>query len=85
MPLPPCVAQTQPPLANNPHADSHIPQPLMNLQPQVEEILLARTIYVKKLIEECNNSDDTARLLKVLKDLCFCQSLVSRFGLAVRR
>jgi ubiquitin carboxyl-terminal hydrolase 9/24 len=36
----------------------------MSLQPQVEEILLARTIYVKKIIEEANASDDTARLLK---------------------
>ncbi|KAK7089931.1 ubiquitin carboxyl-terminal hydrolase 9X-like isoform X2 [Littorina saxatilis] len=61
-----CVSSisNQPPLANNPYADSHCPQPLMTLQPQVEEILLARTIYVKKLIEECNNSDDTSKLLK---------------------
>ncbi|XP_025080256.1 LOW QUALITY PROTEIN: probable ubiquitin carboxyl-terminal hydrolase FAF-X [Pomacea canaliculata] len=54
----------QPPLANNPFADSHCPQPLMPIQPPVEDILFARTIYVKKLIEECNNTEDTAKLLK---------------------
>lgn len=57
--------QNQPPLANNPFADSHCPQPLMPIQPPVEDILFARTIYVKKLIEECNNTEDTAKLLKV--------------------
>ncbi|KAK6195512.1 hypothetical protein SNE40_000926 [Patella caerulea] len=31
---------------------------------QVEEMLFSRTSYVKKLIEDCNNTDDTTKLLK---------------------
>jgi hypothetical protein len=58
--------QQQPPLGGNPHAES---SQVSTLPPVVEEVLLQRTIYVKKLIEECNNSDDTAKLLKVTLSL----------------
>ncbi|XP_052214421.1 probable ubiquitin carboxyl-terminal hydrolase FAF-X [Dreissena polymorpha] len=47
------------PLAN-PYGD----QILMEIQPQVAEILIARTSYVKKLLEECNTTEDTTRLLR---------------------
>ncbi|XP_066267004.1 ubiquitin carboxyl-terminal hydrolase 9X-like isoform X4 [Branchiostoma lanceolatum] len=52
-----------PPLAN-PHGDPVCQQPIMPLQPQVHEILFVRTSYVKKLIEDCNNSEETTKLLR---------------------
>ncbi|XP_067668544.1 ubiquitin carboxyl-terminal hydrolase 9X-like [Haliotis asinina] len=58
-----CSVNGQPPLPN-PHGDQHCPQPLMEIQSQVEEVLFGRTSYVKKLIEECNNTEDTTKLLK---------------------
>jgi len=40
---------------------------LMEIQTQVAEILISRTSYVKKLLEDCNNSEDTTKLLRVSK------------------
>jgi len=48
----------------NPHGDSNLQQPLMVIQPQVAEILFGRASYVKKLIEDCNNAEETTKLLK---------------------
>ncbi|XP_052783474.1 probable ubiquitin carboxyl-terminal hydrolase FAF-X isoform X2 [Mya arenaria] len=39
-------------------------QILMEIQPQVADVLIARTSYVKKLLEDCNNSEDTTKLLR---------------------
>jgi ubiquitin carboxyl-terminal hydrolase 9/24 len=47
--------------AANPYGD----QILMPIQPQVADILISRTSYVKKLLEDCNNSEDTTKLLRV--------------------
>ncbi|XP_052271352.1 probable ubiquitin carboxyl-terminal hydrolase FAF-X [Dreissena polymorpha] len=51
--------QNQEPLPN-PYGD----QILMPIQAPVTEILIDRTSYVKKLLEDCNNSDDTTKLLR---------------------
>ncbi|KAK3094503.1 hypothetical protein FSP39_002606 [Pinctada imbricata] len=48
----------------NPHGDNQITSPLMSIQPQVTDLLYGKTGYVKKLIEDCNNSEDTAKLLR---------------------
>ncbi|KAH9509417.1 putative ubiquitin carboxyl-terminal hydrolase FAF-X [Bulinus truncatus] len=53
----------QPPLPN-PHGDPMCPKPLMTIQPPVAEILYGRSVYVKKIIEEANAVDETAKLLK---------------------
>lgn len=37
----------------------------MPLQAQVGDLLYGKTGYVKKLIEDCNNSEDTCKLLRV--------------------
>ena len=55
-----CSQANQEPLAN-PFGD----QILMEIQTQVAEILISRTSYVKKLLEDCNNSEDTTKLLRV--------------------
>ncbi|KAK3714003.1 hypothetical protein RRG08_009701 [Elysia crispata] len=47
----------------NPHGDP-IFKPLMPIQHQVAEILYGRSVYVKKIIEEANSSEETAKLLK---------------------
>ena len=57
-----CTQANQEPLAN-PFGD----QILMEIQTQVAEILISRTSYVKKLLEDCNNSEDTTKLLRVSK------------------
>ncbi|XP_053404353.1 probable ubiquitin carboxyl-terminal hydrolase FAF-X isoform X2 [Mercenaria mercenaria] len=44
----------------NPYGD----QILMPIQAQVADILISRTSYVKKLLEDCNNSEDTTKLLR---------------------
>lgn len=49
----------------NPFGDPSLPTPLMPIQQPVIEPMYGRTSYVKKLIEDCNSSDDTAKLLKV--------------------
>ncbi|KAI0214633.1 putative ubiquitin carboxyl-terminal hydrolase FAF-X [Lamellibrachia satsuma] len=50
---------------SNNHGDTSLAEPLMPIQPQVAEILFNRGSYVKKLIEECNSSEETTKLLKV--------------------
>ncbi|XP_013401949.1 probable ubiquitin carboxyl-terminal hydrolase FAF-X isoform X1 [Lingula anatina] len=45
----------------NPHGD---PSPLMPVQPLVSDLLFGRTSYVKKLIEDCNSSEETTKLLR---------------------
>ncbi|XP_070538663.1 ubiquitin carboxyl-terminal hydrolase 9X-like isoform X2 [Ptychodera flava] len=52
---------TSNPPVPNPHGDQ---QPIMPIQPQVVEILFGRASYVKKLIEDCNNQDETVKLLR---------------------
>ncbi|KAL4220567.1 putative ubiquitin carboxyl-terminal hydrolase FAF-X [Mactra antiquata] len=50
--------------SENPKPNPYGDQILMPIQPQVAEILIARTSYVKKLLEDCNNSEDTTKLLR---------------------
>ncbi|KAJ8282529.1 hypothetical protein COCON_G00050480 [Conger conger] len=52
-----------PPLPN-PYGDPNLPQPIMALQQLVAEILFVRTSYVKKIIEDCSNSEETVKLLR---------------------
>lgn len=52
-----------PPLAN-PYGDSNLAAPIMPLQQLVAEILFVRTSYVKKIIEDCSNSEETVKLLR---------------------
>ena len=49
----------------NPHGDPMCSQPIMAIQQTVADLLFSRGGYVKKLIEDCNNSDETTKLLKV--------------------
>ncbi|KAL0191889.1 hypothetical protein M9458_014587, partial [Cirrhinus mrigala] len=52
-----------PPLAN-PYGDPGLTAPIMPLQQLVAEILFVRTSYVKKIIEDCSNSEETVKLLR---------------------
>ncbi|KTG47363.1 hypothetical protein cypCar_00025077 [Cyprinus carpio] len=52
-----------PPLPN-PYGDPNITAPIMPLQQLVVDILFVRTSYVKKIIEDCSNSEDTIKLLR---------------------
>ncbi|MCJ8732517.1 hypothetical protein PDJAM_G00212330 [Pangasius djambal] len=52
-----------PPLAN-PYGDPSLTQPIMPLHQLVAEILFVRTSYVKKIIEDCSNSEETIKLLR---------------------
>ncbi|XP_057191252.1 probable ubiquitin carboxyl-terminal hydrolase FAF-X isoform X6 [Triplophysa rosa] len=52
-----------PPLPN-PYGDPNITAPIMPLQQMVVDILFVRTSYVKKIIEDCSNSEDTIKLLR---------------------
>ncbi|XP_051753215.1 probable ubiquitin carboxyl-terminal hydrolase FAF-X isoform X2 [Ctenopharyngodon idella] len=52
-----------PPLAN-PYGDPNLAAPIMPLQQLVAEILFVRTSYVKKIIEDCSNSEETVKLLR---------------------
>ncbi|KAG2456362.1 USP9X hydrolase, partial [Polypterus senegalus] len=52
-----------PPLPN-PYGDPNLSQPIMPLQQLVAEILFVRTSYVKKIIEDCSNSEETIKLLR---------------------
>ncbi|XP_071799117.1 ubiquitin carboxyl-terminal hydrolase 9X-like isoform X1 [Asterias amurensis] len=49
---------------DNPHGDNVCIQSIMPIQQQVADQLFLRGGYVKKLIEDCNNSDETTKLLK---------------------
>ncbi|XP_046903853.1 probable ubiquitin carboxyl-terminal hydrolase FAF-X isoform X1 [Hypomesus transpacificus] len=52
-----------PPLPN-PYGDPSLTAPVMPLQQLVAEILFVRTSYVKKIIEDCSNSEETVKLLR---------------------
>lgn len=56
----------------------------MVIQPQVSDYLFARTIYVKKLVEDCSDAEETAKLLKVeviFKGMLFILLIfVAQFG-----
>ena len=52
-----------PPLPN-PFGDPNISQPIMPIQQNVADILFVRTSYVKKIIEDCSNSEETIKLLR---------------------
>ncbi|XP_039770608.1 probable ubiquitin carboxyl-terminal hydrolase FAF-X isoform X4 [Ornithorhynchus anatinus] len=52
-----------PPLSN-PYGDPNLSQPIMALQQNVADILFVRTSYVKKIIEDCSNSEETVKLLR---------------------
>uniref|UniRef100_A0A8C5CNL1 ubiquitinyl hydrolase 1 n=1 Tax=Gadus morhua TaxID=8049 RepID=A0A8C5CNL1_GADMO len=52
-----------PPLAN-PYGDANLTTPVMPVQQLVAEILFVRTSYVKKIIEDCSNSEETVKLLR---------------------
>lgn len=52
-----------PPLAN-PYGEPSLAAPIMPLQQLVAEILFVRTSYVKKIIEDCSNSEETVKLLR---------------------
>ncbi|ERE73744.1 putative ubiquitin carboxyl-terminal hydrolase FAF-X isoform 2 [Cricetulus griseus] len=58
-------APGNPPLPN-PFGDPNLSQPIMPIQQNVADILFVRTTYVKKIIEEYSNSEETVKLL------CFC-------------
>lgn len=52
-----------PPLPN-PYGDANQTTPVMPVQQLVGEILFVRTSYVKKIIEDCSNSEETVKLLR---------------------
>lgn len=52
-----------PPLPN-PYGDTNLTSPVMPVQQLVAEILFVRTSYVKKIIEDCSNSEETVKLLR---------------------
>lgn len=58
---PPCSGN--PPLPN-PYGDTNLTAPVMPVQQLVAEILFVRTSYVKKIIEDCSNSEETVKLLR---------------------
>ena len=50
-----------PPLPN-PFGDPNLSQPIMPIQQNVADILFVRRSYVKKIIEDCRNSEETIKL-----------------------
>ncbi|KAL1022174.1 hypothetical protein UPYG_G00023090 [Umbra pygmaea] len=52
------------PALPNPYGDASLTAPIMPLQQLVSEILFVRTSYVKKIIEDCSNSEETVKLLR---------------------
>ncbi|XP_026874273.2 probable ubiquitin carboxyl-terminal hydrolase FAF-X isoform X1 [Electrophorus electricus] len=52
------------PALPNPYGDSNLTAAIMPLQQLVAEILFVRTSYVKKIIEDCSNSEETVKLLR---------------------
>ncbi|KAM6149271.1 ubiquitin carboxyl-terminal hydrolase 9X-like [Rhynchocyon petersi] len=52
-----------PPLSN-PYGDPTLLEPIMPIQHNVEDTLFLRTSYVKKIIEDCSNSEETIKLLR---------------------
>ena len=61
----------------NPYWEQSLKRPLMPVQPEVAEILFNRPRYVKKLLEDCNNTDETTELLR------FCSWENPRFSSTV--
>lgn len=59
----PLPAAGNPPLPN-PYGDTNLTAPVMPVQQLVAEILFVRTSYVKKIIEDCSNSEETVKLLR---------------------
>ncbi|XP_077946944.1 ubiquitin carboxyl-terminal hydrolase 9X isoform X6 [Gasterosteus aculeatus] len=57
------VSPGNPPLPN-PYGDTNLTTPVMPVQQLVAEILFVRTSYVKKIIEDCSNSEETVKLLR---------------------
>ncbi|ELV09214.1 putative ubiquitin carboxyl-terminal hydrolase FAF-Y [Tupaia chinensis] len=57
------TAPGNPPLLN-PFGDPNLSQPIMPIQQNVADILFVRTSYVKKIIEDCSNSEETIKLLR---------------------
>ncbi|XP_069745429.1 ubiquitin carboxyl-terminal hydrolase 9X isoform X3 [Narcine bancroftii] len=49
---------------SNPYGDPNLSQPIMPIQQSVADILFVRTSYVKKIIEDCSNSEETIKLLR---------------------
>ncbi|XP_063306190.1 probable ubiquitin carboxyl-terminal hydrolase FAF-X isoform X2 [Pelobates fuscus] len=52
-----------PPLTN-PYGDPNLSQHIMPLQQNVADLLFVKTSYVKKIIEDCSNSEETIKLLR---------------------
>ncbi|XP_030636958.1 probable ubiquitin carboxyl-terminal hydrolase FAF-X [Chanos chanos] len=52
------------PALPNPYGDPNLTAPIMPIQQLVAEILFVRTSYVKKIIEDCSNSEETVKLLR---------------------
>ncbi|KAM9709604.1 ubiquitin carboxyl-terminal hydrolase 9X isoform 3-T3 [Menidia menidia] len=52
------------PALPNPYGDTNLTAPVMPVQQLVAEILFVRTSYVKKIIEDCSNSEETVKLLR---------------------
>ncbi|XP_071463035.1 ubiquitin carboxyl-terminal hydrolase 9X-like isoform X2 [Marmota flaviventris] len=65
-----------PPLPN-PFGDANLSQPIMPIQQNVADILFVRISYVKKIIEDCSNSEETIKLLR------FCSWENPQFSSAV--
>ncbi|XP_077003331.1 ubiquitin carboxyl-terminal hydrolase 9X-like isoform X2 [Tamandua tetradactyla] len=52
------------PALPNPFGDPNLSQPIMPIQQNVADVLFVRTSYVKKIIEDCSNSEETIKLLR---------------------
>lgn len=59
-----CILILGNPPLSNPYGDPNLSQPIMALQQNVADILFVRTSYVKKIIEDCSNSEETIKLLR---------------------
>jgi len=58
----------------------------MSVPAQVAEVLYGRNVYVKKIIEEANTVDETAKLLKVMMcDVTRVMSLSSKSTISCLR
>lgn len=59
-----CLLSLGNPPLPNPYGDTNLTAPVMPVQQLVAEILFVRTSYVKKIIEDCSNSEETVKLLR---------------------
>ncbi|XP_060232828.1 probable ubiquitin carboxyl-terminal hydrolase FAF-X isoform X1 [Meriones unguiculatus] len=48
----------------NPFGDPNLSQPIMPIQQSVADILFLKNTYMKKIIEDCSNSEETIKLLR---------------------